>query len=88
MKIDANDNDFFGYLDFAITYIKDSESKIKFLEGFFKNALGIDDIEDSIVTIGEMRSKTLFYLMLLMIITYEDRETVTKTNDSPDLAGL
>ena len=78
VKENEPDKYYFNYMDFAIQLIEGSERKIEFLERYFKNYLKIDEIEDSSVVFEKMRTKTLFYLILSILIEFEDDQRKRK----------
>jgi hypothetical protein len=64
------DSEFFDKMDKIISEAGDCHEKAEFVKIFFNKNLGINDIEDSMINLGRMRSKTFYYLLLSLIIEY------------------
>jgi hypothetical protein len=91
-------SEFFDKLDKIVSEADDYQEKADFVKTFFDKNLGIDDIEDTMINLGRMRTKTFYYLILSAIIEYGsmleniDRyfqdifnsEDFTSTNDSSE----
>ena len=61
---------FFNQIDLIISLIDGNRRKIEFIKTFFKEELGIDDIENSLISFEKMNSKVFFYLLLSLVIEY------------------
>ena len=62
--------EFFDRLDKIVSEADDYQEKADFVKTFFDKNLGIDDIEDTMINLGRMRTKTFYYLILSAIIEY------------------
>jgi hypothetical protein len=72
------DREFFDRVDKIISEAGDYHDKAEFVKTFFEKKLGIEDIEDSMINLGRMRTKTFYYLLLSVIIEYT---SMLKTNE-------
>ncbi len=77
-----NDKDkFFTQMERIIPLIDGNQRKSEFVRAFFSRELGIDDIENSMISIGRISSKMFYYLLLSVIIDYcNEFETNDKYN--------
>lgn len=77
-----NDKDiFFTQMERIIPLIDGNQRKSEFIKAFFKKELGIDDIENSMISFKRMNSKVFYYLILTLLIDYcNEFETNDKYN--------
>jgi hypothetical protein len=64
--------EFFDRLDKIVSEADDYQEKADFVKTFFNKNLGIDDIEDTMINLGMMRTKTFYYLILAVIAEYSN----------------
>lgn len=68
-----NDKDiFFTQMERVIPLLDDNQRKTEFVKAFCKKELGIDNIENSMISFEKMNSKVFFYLLLSLVIEYSD----------------
>lgn len=72
------DREFFDKMDKIISNASGYHSEVEFVKTFLSEKLGIADIEDSMIHLGRMRSKTFFYLILSAIVEYRH---IMETNE-------
>jgi hypothetical protein len=73
---------FFSQMDMIINLIDGNRRKTEFIKTFFKDELGIVDIENSVISFEKMNSKVFFYLLLSLVIEYADNlENGDSTSD-------
>jgi hypothetical protein len=65
-------SEFFDRLDKIVSEADDYQEKADFVKTFFDKKLGIDDIEDTVINLGRMRTKTFYYLILAVIAEYSN----------------
>jgi hypothetical protein len=65
-------SEFFDRLDKIVSEADDYQEKADFVKTFFEKKLGIDDIEDTMINLGRMRTKTFYYLILAVIAEYSN----------------
>jgi len=64
------EKEFFNKMDKIILETVDYHEKTEFVRNFFKKELEIDDIDESEINLGRMKTKTFFYLLLSLIVEY------------------
>jgi hypothetical protein len=65
-------SEFFDRMDKIVSEADDYQEKADFVKTFFDKKLGIDDIEDTMINLGRMRTKTFYYLILAVIAEYSN----------------
>ena len=66
-----NDNDiFFTQMERLIPLIDGNQRKSEFVKAFCNRELGIDDIENSMISFKRMNSMVFYYLLLSLLIDF------------------
>ena len=68
----SGNSKFFIQMERDIPLLDWNQRKTEFVKAFFKKELGIDDIENSLISFEKMNSKVFFYLLLSLVIEYSD----------------
>ena len=72
-NMDVNDKDiFFTRMERNIPLLDGNQRKTEFVKAFFKKELGIDEIENSMISFKRMNSKVFYYLLLSLLIDYDN----------------
>ena len=69
---------FFTQMEQLIPLLDDNQRKTEFVKAFCNRELGIDDIENSMISFKRMNSKVFYYLLLSLLIDYCNEH---ETND-------
>jgi len=72
MKRSISDDDFIDRMDTLLPFIKTGEEKISFVEGFLRNRLGVNEIDDTCLSLPNMRTKMFTYLFVGLLLDYDD----------------
>jgi hypothetical protein len=63
---------FFTKMERIIPLLDGNQEKTEFVKAFFKKELGIDEIENSMISLKRMNSKVFYYLFLSLLIDFSN----------------
>ena len=84
MKRSLSDDDFIDRMNTLLPFIKTGEEKIVFVEQFFRTKLGINEIDDTCLSIPDMQTKVFIFLFVGLLLDYDDRNNGIPVHDDLD----